>query len=121
MPARRGSGNGAVYLPGVWAHLREKHQIEVDRGDPRLDPAFTPDWTDEQRERAQNAPGSHRVTMRRVLDRMDAGEPLSWPTWGVRHWPGTESVAWLNDPYHGPRDVLVFPDDRVEPIYSSPD
>ncbi|MDR3662180.1 MAG: hypothetical protein P4L86_17670 [Mycobacterium sp.] len=115
MPAEVGRRGGVVHLPGLWNHLRELHQQAHDEGDIRLSPVFTPELSEDERERLHNSPGSRRVTERRVLDRMDAGEPVIAVRWDVRKFTGAEMVSWLAD-LDEPRDVLVHPDDSVELI-----
>jgi hypothetical protein len=48
---------GGVYLPGIREAIRAGYEREVLRGDPRVLPAFTEDWSsDERRAASQRSP-----------------------------------------------------------------
>lgn len=75
MAQRIGGSNGEVrHHHGVglawWEHERARCLEWIERGDPRLHPDWTRDWTDAQREAAQEHQHSARPTHRRQLEAM---------------------------------------------------
>ena len=107
--------DGGVYLPGIREEIRASHQREVLRGDPRVMPAFTEDWTSEERRQANAASPVIRQA-ERMLARMDAGEDIETRRPSAHHWPELAEVSWYADPTV--RRVIVSANDVVRPVYS---
>jgi hypothetical protein len=89
-----------VYLPGFRDALRADAEREVLRGDPRVLPAFTEDWSSDQR-RAANAVSPVVRQAQRMIERLDAGEDVTVRRPSVRDWP-----------------ELAAADDTVRPVYA---
>ena len=104
--------HGGVYLPGIREEIRASHQREVLRGDPRVMPAFTEDWTSEERRQANAASPVIRHA-ERMLARIDAGEDIGTGKPTAHHWPELADVPWYADPTV--RCVVVAADDTVRP------
>jgi hypothetical protein len=101
-------------VAGLWEHERSRLLREIDRGDPRVHPEYTPKWTDTQRKRANDAAAERP---RRELAAMDAD---GWAVVGapsLRGFPEAAAVPWLAD--RSVQRVRVYADDRVEPADAS--
>jgi hypothetical protein len=106
--------HGGVYLPGIRDEIRQWHEREVLRGDPRLLADFAPDMTSEERRRANAASPVVRQA-ERTLARIDAGEDIETARPSARDWPELTAASWYADP--SVRRVVVSADDTVRPIY----
>jgi hypothetical protein len=105
--------HGGVYLPGIRDEIRQRYAEAVDRGDPRCHPAFTEDWTSEERRQA-NASSPVVRDAQRTLARIDAGEDIETGRPSARDWPELAGVSWYADP--SVRRVVVSADDTVRPL-----
>jgi hypothetical protein len=105
---------GGVYLPGFRGELRAGYEREVLRGDPRVLPAFTEDWTSEERRQADAASPVIRQAERTVA-RIDAGEDIETRKPTAHRWPELAATPWYADA--SVRRVVVSADDTVRPIY----
>ena len=76
-------------------------------------PAFTEDWTSEERRQA-NATSPVIRQAQRMLDRIDAGEDIETRKPTAHHWPELTAAPWYADP--SVRRVVVSIDDTVRPI-----
>jgi len=106
--------HSGVYLPGIRDEIRQWHEREVLRGDPRLLADFAPDMTSEQRRRANAASPVIRQA-EHTLARMDAGEDIETGRPSAHDWPELAAASWYADP--SVRRVVVSADDTVRPIY----
>jgi hypothetical protein len=106
--------HGGVYLPGIRDEISAGYEREVLRGDPRVLPAFTEDWSSEQR-RAANAASPVIRQAERALARIDTGQDIETGKPTSHHWPELADVPWYADPTV--RRVIVSADDTVRPIY----
>jgi hypothetical protein len=105
---------GGVYLQGYRDEMRAGYESEVLRGDPRLHPAFTEDWTSEERRQANEASPVVRQA-EHMLQRLDAGEDIETRKPSAHHWPELGDVPWYSSP--SVRRVVVSADDTVRPIF----
>jgi hypothetical protein len=106
--------HGGVYLPGFRDELRAGYESEVLRGDPRVLPGFTEDWTSEERRQANAASPVIRQA-ECTLARIDAGEDIEARKPTAHRWPELTAAPWYADP--SVRRVVVPADDTVRPIY----
>ena len=104
---------GGVYLPGYRDELRERYAELVRNGDPRAYPAFTEDWSSEERRRA-NATSPVVLHAQRMVQALDAGEDIETGKPTAHHWPELAGASWYADP--SVRRVVVSADDTVRPI-----
>jgi hypothetical protein len=105
--------HGGVYLPGYRDEMRAGYESEVLRGDPRALPAFTEDWTSEERRQA-NATSPVIRQAERMIARIDAGEDIETGKPTAHQWPELAAAPWYADP--SVRRVVVSADDTVRPI-----
>jgi hypothetical protein len=105
---------GGVYLPGFRDQIRAGYEREVLRGDPRVLPGFTEDWTSEERRQANAASPVIRQA-ERTLARIDAGEDIATRKPTAHHWPELTAASWYADT--SVRRVVVSADDTVRPIF----
>lgn len=77
-------------------------------------PAFTEDWTSEERRQANAASPVVRQA-ERTLAHIDAGEDIETGRPLAHAWPELAAASWYADP--SVRRVVVSADDTVRPIY----
>jgi hypothetical protein len=111
---RRLKDDNGGRVPGLWAGLRQRHLDEIERGDPRLNPSFTPNLTAAERAELNARPGSSVSQARWALARMDeqgwvAASPPSRREFGAT----VDAISWLTD--RSVNRIIVYRDDRVEP------
>jgi hypothetical protein len=82
-----------VEVPGLRKHLRDRYQREVTEGDPRL--TFL-DVSSAQR-RKFNARSPVVREAQAMLDRLDAGEPVTIPAWmlGGNSFPSARAIPFI--------------------------
>jgi hypothetical protein len=113
-----GSGGEVHHHHGIglawWEHERARCLEWIERGDPRFHPDWTRDWTDEEREAAQEQFHAARPTHRRQLEAM---EQCGWfeATLPPPVPRDRSSALWpsLGEPR---RAVRVYRDGRIEPV-----
>jgi hypothetical protein len=114
MARRLAPKDGGVFLDGYREQLRAEYEREVLRGDPRLMPDITADWSSDERRRT-NAASPAIQHAQRMIERLDAGEEITTGRPGSGNWPELASVPWYAD--YSVRLVRVSADDTVRPVY----
>jgi hypothetical protein len=122
-PQHGGGGCNNSVIPGIW-HLviedsqeRSQHVLEVD---PRAI------LTAKDKEDADAIKGAHqpdRSTWRRaqrVTVSVERGEPQRLAINNAVRRLADDSVPWIADRYSGIRELIVWPDDHVEPAPRHP-
>ena len=107
MSRQRGSGRVAghgVVIPGLYQDLLETERDKCSRPDPRI--YVSP--TDE-------VSTVIAATRSRLLDMLEDAVPVSIPRWrvGGNSFPEAKAIPWIAA--RSCRNILVWPDDTVEP------
>ena len=110
MARQRKPQDGGVYLPGIRAMLREHLRRQLV--DPRLLADFGPELSSRQREQANAASPVVRQAQR-MLDRLDAGDPIEAGVPSPRDWPELASAPWILD--YSVRRVVISAADTIRP------
>jgi hypothetical protein len=99
-----------VSCPGIYPVTRAAVRQQANKGDPRLVPEYTPDWTDEERGAANDASFEVRK-LRELADAMDRGETVTVSWKYGRAFREVTSAPWA------PSDeIVISPDDMVRPV-----